>query len=137
MHVSNRKLLDLVNAREPLILLYLDILEFCSTFVLYLQSEVKMTNPQILPTPRQIDYAISIARNLNERVPYALSNDRAALSKWISERKAKLGQKPISKTATSRQVGYAEKIAMRKRTHVPRECFQDAGLMSRWIDRNR
>lgn len=96
-----------------------------------------MSNPQILPTPRQIDYANAIARNLNERVPLSLSNDRAALSKWISDRKAKLGARPVAKGATSRQVGYAEKIAMRKRINVPRECFQDAGLMSRWIDRNR
>lgn len=96
-----------------------------------------MSQPHLMPTPRQVDYARAIARNLNSIIPATTSSDRVALSKWISENKAKLGQRPRPKGATSKQVGYAERIALRKKLDVPRECFLDATLMSRWIDRNK
>ena len=94
----------------------------------------------LMPTARQTDYAVSIAKKIGETIPANLSNDRVALSKWISERTAKLkttGKTAHGSEATSKQVGYAERIARRKRIEVPRECFQDAALMSRWINYNR
>lgn len=86
------------------------------------------------PTQKQLDYARTIARRLDQAIPRPNLETRAALSRWIDAHKATGARAP---SATSRQVAYAEKIARMKRRAIPDECFRDAGLMSRWIDANR
>ena len=86
------------------------------------------------PTQKQLDFARSLARRMDARIPNAELEDRKALSRWIDAHR-KGG--PRAPGATSKQVAYAEKIARIKRRAIPDECFRDAGLMSRWIDANR
>lgn len=96
---------------------------------------------QILPpTPKQVDYARSIAARLNAPIPPESQGDRAALSEWIGLHSARLRERDATRRgpgATSKQVAYAERIARSKRRAIPDECFRDAGLMSRWISSNR
>ncbi|MDD7973107.1 hypothetical protein [Roseinatronobacter alkalisoli] len=88
-------------------------------------------------TPRQIAYARALALRNKTLLPWAVQQDRRALSTWI-EAQSKL--KPASALdclPSSRQVAFAERLARIKRRAVPEECFRDKGLMSKWIDGNR
>ena len=92
------------------------------------------------PTPKQVDFAKSIATRLKARIPESSANDRRALSEWISLHQSKLKStarydSARGRGATSKQVALAESLAKRKRVDVPPECFQDAATMSRWISR--
>ncbi|HCQ67219.1 MAG TPA: hypothetical protein DIU07_19660 [Rhodobacteraceae bacterium] len=86
------------------------------------------------PTQKQLDFARSLARRMDARIPNADLEDRKALSRWIDAHKT---GGPRAPGATSKQVAFAETIARMKRRAIPDECFRDARLMSRWIDANR
>ena len=73
---------------------------------------------------KQLDFARSLARRMDARIPNAELEDRKALSRWIDAHK-KGG--PRAPGATSKQVAFAEKIARIKRRAIPDECFRDAG----------
>ena len=99
-----------------------------------------MDHTLLPPTPKQVDFAQSIAARLKAQIPDSSANDRRALSEWISRNQSKLKSyvkhdSARGRGATSKQVALAENIARRKRIEVPPECFQDAGTMSRWIGR--
>lgn len=89
-------------------------------------------------TEKQLHFARLIAGRNRVLLPWAVQQDRRAISEWIGHQQATA---PAAATAdshpTSRQVAFAEKLARIKRRAVPEECFRDRSLLSRWIDRNR
>ncbi len=88
-------------------------------------------------TEKQIAYAATLAAKSGRALPEGITQDRAALSRWIDAHKAPAPQGRFSAYPSSRQVAFAERIARLKRNQVPPECFKDRALMSRWIDSNK
>lgn len=89
------------------------------------------------PTEKQMNFARSIAQRSGAILPYDITKDRRALSRWIDQHKNQSeAQSHFDRYPSSKQVGFAEALARRKRTNVPYECFKDKGLMSRWITSN-
>ncbi|MFD2740324.1 hypothetical protein ACFSUD_12125 [Sulfitobacter aestuarii] len=86
-------------------------------------------------TDKQLHYARALARKSGAALPDALTEDRAALSRWIEAHKAPEG--PFSAYPSAKQVAFAERIARIKRRAIPQECFRDKVMMSRWIDGNK
>jgi hypothetical protein len=88
-------------------------------------------------TPRQVDYARSLALRNRTLLPPEVAQDRRSLSTWISAQARLKPAATMDRRPSSRQVAFAERLARIKRRSVPEECFRDSGLMSRWIERNR
>ena len=88
-------------------------------------------------TEKQIAYATTLAQRHGTQLPKDITQDRAALSRWIDQHKAPVRQGRFAGYPSSRQVAFAERIARLKRNPVPPECFRDRALMSRWIDSNK
>lgn len=88
-------------------------------------------------TEKQRAYAAMLAAKSGQVVPKDITNDRAALSKWIDAHKVPAPQGRFADYPSSKQVAFAERIARLKRSDVPPECFRDRALMSRWIDSNK
>lgn len=92
---------------------------------------------QPLPaTTKQLYVAKIIARRNHVVLPWAVQQDRRAISLWI-EHQQTVAPLVQDSHPTSKQVAFAEKIARIKRRSVPDECFRDRLLLSRWIDCNR
>lgn len=94
---------------------------------------------QDLPQPateKQLHFAKIIAGRNRVVLPWAVQQDRRAISQWIEHQQA-IAPTVADSHPTSRQVAFAEKLARIKRRAVPEECFRDRSLLSRWIDRNR
>ena len=88
-------------------------------------------------TPKQMQYATSLAAKTGAALPNGIGADRVALSAWIDRHKPKPLEGRFADYPSSKQVGFAERIAKLKRTQVPQECFRDKTMMSRWIDSNK
>lgn len=91
----------------------------------------------LLATEKQIAYAMTLAQRTQTPLPKGITQDRAALSKWIEAHRAAKPQGRFSGYPSSKQVAFAERIARLKRNPVPPECFRDRTLMARWIDSNK
>ena len=94
------------------------------------------TDTKALPaTPRQIQFARSLAMKNGTILPWDVLQSRRDLSAWIDQQ-VKLtpmdDQRP-----TSKQVAFAERIAKIRRIHVPDECYRDTYLLSRWINSHK
>lgn len=88
-------------------------------------------------TPKQLQFARTIAARTKADLPQDLQGDRQRLSQWIDAHYKRAPQTQFSNYPSSKQVAFAERIARIKRRQVPQECFRDKGLMSKWIDSNR
>ncbi len=88
-------------------------------------------------TPKQLQFARTLAARAKADLPAELQSDRARLSQWIDAHYKRAPQTQFSNYPSSKQVAFAERIARVKRRQVPPECFRDKGLMSKWIDSNR
>lgn len=88
-------------------------------------------------TERQLSYARSLALRNQTVLPWAVQQDRRALSSWIDAQSKLRPSAVIEALPSSKQVAFAERLARIKHRAVPEECFRDKGLMSRWIDSNR
>lgn len=84
---------------------------------------------------KQIRYARQIATRTQVALPDHILADRARLSAWIDDNKAKAISR-FAQYPSSKQVAFAERIARMKRRAVPFECFRDRIRMGRWIDSN-
>jgi hypothetical protein len=101
--------------------------------------EVESNDYHRLPvSEKQLRYARQIAAQKKIAVPDAALSDRARLSQWIEDNRARsAAPSRFADYPSSKQVAFAERIARIKRRAVPEECFKDRKLMSRWIDSNR
>lgn len=88
-------------------------------------------------TPKQLQYAASLAARTGAELPTGIGHDRAALSAWIDAHKPKPVEGRFGNYPSSKQVAFAERIARVKRRDIPQECFRDKTMMSRWIDGNK
>jgi hypothetical protein len=100
------------------------------------QGALKIEAP-VPATPKQIEFATTIARNAKLDVPTTLFTTRHGLSQWIDRHKPTPPTGKFSQYPSSKQVQFAERIARLKRSQVPHECFRDKTMMSRWIDGNK
>lgn len=101
-----------------------------------IQDDLPLAAP--LPaTEKQVSYAQLLSAKSGVKLPKGITEDRAALSRWIDAHKAPAPQGRFANYPSSKQVAFAERIARLKRSAVPQECFRDKTLMSRWIDSNR
>ncbi|WP_419738640.1 hypothetical protein [Ruegeria sp.] len=103
------------------------------------EAEAPAATPFLPPTDRQLRYARRIAAAAHLLLPWAIQQDRKALSEWIEANEGKLKQPEAQgrpDTPSSRQVGYAERIACARGRTIPDECYRSRSLLSRWIDAN-
>ncbi|MEM7318809.1 MAG: hypothetical protein AAF408_07280 [Pseudomonadota bacterium] len=102
-----------------------------------LSAEMPVNDCHLLPvTPKQLKFALAIARKTAVEIPAAAHRDRRAMSDWIAAHQPR-ETSPFERYPTGKQVAFAERIARIKRRHVPPECFRDKAMMSKWIDHNR
>lgn len=100
------------------------------------QPNMSLAPPQA-PSPKQMQYARSIALKTGTPLPQDHLRTRATLSAWIDTHKPKALDGKFGNYPSSKQVAFAERIARIKSRDIPRECFHDKLMMSRWIDGNK
>lgn len=94
-------------------------------------TEKKSMSDDRKPTDKMLEFAKSIAKRLNIRVPDEVMTDYEACKQFIDT------NRDAALRPSEKQLSFAQAIAQRKGVTVPAECLANGRELSKWIDDNK